>query len=540
MHNKKITCGSNALIKERILEAFNLVAGPVGKTLGPGGENVVLRSMGGAPTITKDGVTVANSIKVEDQELDLIISIIKEAADKTNRDAGDGTTTATVLAHEIYREGIKFIAAGHRPTTLQKQILEGIRKVVTELDKRAKSVDKSLDVLKKIATVSMNGDSEVANLVAEAVHAIGIDGSVTVQGSRDTQNRWTREDGVRINRGWASPAFSADQNSSKIVFENPYVLITSYDLQGPGQLQDLTVGLGPLVESRRPLLIISSGIGSSFMASLIMNGKNGTLISCPILPPYFGNVRREFFRDLAVLTGARVIDQGDGDQLAAVRTEHLGQADKIEITSSETVIIGGKGKPAEIEKRKKYLKDKLAENPTQDLDKVQERLAKLGGGIGIVELAYMSDIEFHEKKHRVEDAACACKAALESGYLPGGGVTLYHTALTVLDKSVAGEMILLNASGNVIQKLAHNASRSGEVIMETIGSSAWNPESTFDLRTGKVVNALDAGILDPVKVVKTTLMNGGSVAAALLTTGAIISDIPEKSGNPFLESYMPQ
>jgi chaperonin GroEL len=536
--SKKITCDYS--VKDQISKAFQLIAEPVGSTLGPGGRNVLMRNMGGAPTLTKDGVTVANSISVEDPELDLIISIIKEAADKTNREAGDGTTTATVLASLIYKAGQVLLSSGYKATALQREILVGLNKIANEVERRSIPVGDSLDILEKIASVSMNGDKEVAKLVAEAVHSVGVNGSVTVQGARTTQSKWWKEEGVRINRGWASPAFCSDSNSNKVVFENPYILITSYDLQGPGQLQDLANALQPLVESRRPLVIISSGIGSSFMASLIMNSKNGTLLTCPILPPYFGNVRREFFRDLSALTGARVIDHGEGDQLAAVKIEHLGQAAKIEITSSETVIIGGKGDPSKIEARKEYLRSRLGNDGVQDLDKVKERLAKLSGGIGIIEMTYLSDVEFQEKKHRVEDAACACRAAMESGYVPGGGATLYSSAAKIVNPDSPGEMVLLASIEDLVRKIASNASKSAEIIIEKMkDSSTWDEKLAYDVESGKAKDALEAGIIDPVKVVKTALMNGGSIAAALLTTGAIISDLPQKANNSFLEPYMP-
>lgn len=533
---KKVTTGEVNKVHEKIAAAFHMIAEPVGTTLGPGGKNVLLKNFTGTPMITKDGVTVARSISLEDEEQDLIASIIKEAAEKTNKEAGDGTTSATVLAYEIFKEGAKLAAAGHRPVQLQRGILEGITKVSAELDSKATKVDQTdLDILKKVATISMNGDEETAELVAKAVSAVGVTGSVTVQSSR-SGNKWYREEGVRINRGWVNPSFKEDPNSTKQVLEDCYILITSHDLQSPGQLADLGEALNPLAVKQKPVLIISSGMGASFLYSLMSNFKNGVLKSCPILPPYFGVVRREFFHDLAALTGATVIDKDEGHELAAVKLEHLGRASKVEVTAHETIIIGGQGKPEQLEKRKEALKTQLKNlKDLKDLDKVAERYAKLSGGIGIIELAHFSDVELEEKKHRVEDAANACKAALEEGFVSGGGSALYRAASKVLNTDIPGEGILLKACYNLIKRMGDNTGVSGEVIANQVKN--WGQEGfAVDLRNGTLVDAVKTGILDPAKVVKASLANGGSVAAALLTTGAIVSDIPVQS-NSFLEPY---
>lgn len=527
-------------VVESITSAYNFVAEPVGTTLGPGGRNVILRDAASRPILTKDGVTVSSNLHAETEEQELLVSIIKEAGDKTNREAGDGTTSATVLSEKVYAEGIKMVAAGHRPVDVQRQILVGTRKVLNELDSRAlKSEDwtDKLDTLKKIANISMNGDTEIASLVAEAVDAVGVTGAIAADASKNGMNSWSQRKGLKINRGWVSPGFKRDPNATKLVLENPYILVTSYTMEAPRQLAALEKVLMTLSQQNRPLLIIPSGNGARFVETFIASVANGNISGASILPPYYGNVRREFFLDLAALTGATVIDKDQGDELEAVSLEHLGQAESVEITKDSTTIIGGKGKTEVLAQRVETLKQLLQETNGPDLDKVKERLTNLSSGLATIELAHFSDLELEEKKHRVEDAAHACKAALEEGYIPGGGTGLLKAAMDVLDSKTPGELILLNACKQLVAQIANNAGNSGEVAISKVVE--WKPEDkelAINHLTGQVVSALEAGIIDPVKVVKASLMNGTSIAATLLTTGAIVSDIPEPK-HPFLEAY---
>jgi len=541
MVKKHIDTNQEKNLGDKIGKAFNLISLPVGTTFGPGGQNVLLKNMADMPLITKDGVTVAENIEVEDEALNLVISIIKEAASKTNREAGDGTTTAIVLAHEIYKEGMKFIAAGHKPVMIQRQIQSYINRVITSLNEMAIKVEEGnrTDILKKIASISMNGETEISDIVAEAVAGLGINSAITAQGSTNGKNHWYRVKGLKMNRGWTARSFCRESNTNKIIFEEPYILLTSHMLESPKQFSDLSALFETIAEKRKPILIISSGVTAGFLKYLLYHLNSGALVSCPTMPPYFGIVRYEFFKDLAAVTGARIIEEAQ-DELAAVKLEHLGVADMVEITDSSTVIMGGRGDDLAIARRKKYLESVLPKPGERDLDHVVERLSMLTGGVGTIEIAHSSHIELEEKKHRVEDACNACKAALQEGFLPGGGAGLLRAVERDSQnlKDDVGYKIISGSVKGLIKRMCENAGLAGDMVIDKLLKSEENKTIDISKPDYETKDAIEIGVIDPIKVTCCALANSASIAASLLTTGAIISDIPAKN-NGVLEPYMP-
>lgn len=525
-------------VQETILETVNLVADAVTKTMGPGGKNVMTTSQAGAPVVTKDGVTVANSIELEDEEKDLICKVIKEAASRTNKEAGDGTTTAIALTRALFKEGHKYVKAGHNVTQIKREINEGRKLVLKELNTLVNKIDDtSKETMYKglldIATISMNGETEISELVARAIADAGKYGIVNVIENNKDENELEKEGGIKLNQGWASPFFNADRSSKRIILENCKVLITSHKLQNSSQLSDIEDALKPLIKDAAPLLIISSDCSGEFLANLVQNNKQGRLINCAIRPPYFGNIRKEFFTDLGILTGATVIEAEQGHVLDRVRYEDLGSAKRVEITDVTTTIIGGAGDQSEVEQRIKVLEDEVSEVGFKDLNKVEERLAKLAGGVVLIKLANkQAHIEMEERRHRIEDAVNACKAALEDGMVPGGGAALV-VASKVLDPKILGHQILKEACYAPMKKIASNAGISGEVSIYMISTDESGTE-TVNALTGEKVNAFIEGIVDPVKVTKQALSNAVSVASILLTTDVLISDIPvDIAPNPY-------
>jgi len=521
--------------QEVILDTINLIADVVTETIGPGGRNVALPSQAGVPIVTKDGVTVASSIEFEDEEKDLICKIVRQAADRTNRQAGDGTTTSIAIARELFKEGHKFVKAGHNVTQLRREIDEGRRKVIEELNKLTIKIDESnqntlYKNLLDIATISMNGEIEVAEMVAQAIKDAGKYGIVNILENDKDENVLEKVDGIKLNQGWVSPFFAKDRGDRRIVLDDCHILITSHGLVNSSQLVDIEEALKPLIKGAKPLLIISSECSGEFLANMVANNKQGRLRNCVIRPPYFGNIRKEFYTDLAILTGGTVIEAEQGHSLERVGFEHLGHAKRIEITESETIIIGGAGKDEKIKLRIDNLKAEKEELGFKDLNKVEERLAKLAGGVVLIKLARQSHIEMEERRHRIEDAVNACKAALEDGMVPGGGAALMK-ATEVLGAN-PGEKILSKACLAPIRKIAENAGFSGDVaVYMLIGKSN---TMTVDALRQEVVDAFKEGIVDPVKVTKHALSNAVSVASTLLTTNVLISDIPvDLPPNPY-------
>jgi chaperonin GroEL len=512
--------------REKILEAIDTLADAVANTMGPGGQNVLLETQAGMPIITKDGVTVAKSIELEDSELNLVARTIREAADQTNREAGDGTTTSTVLAREIFKSGLKLVAAGENVSVLKKQIIDARNLIVAYLNESKSEIPKESrrKILKHIAQISLNGEEEIADMIASAIDQTGIHGLVTVQENTTYKDEMERVQGLEINTGWVSPFFTKKRDQEKIILEDCYVFITSHRLQNSGQLGLIENALKPLIKAGKPLLVIASTVSDSFLVNLIANNKQGQLHNCAIRPPYFGNVRKEFFTDLATMTGATVIEADKGDKLESVTFDHLGFAKRVEVGALKTVIIDGGGDPEQIKDRALQLEEKANEiELDKDLDKVHERLAKLKQGITLIKVRRESQIESEERKHRIEDAINACKAALEEGYVPGGGAALAQ-AKGKLDKSIPGHLVMREAISSPISQIAQNAGNRSQVAL---AKAELEPGKAYDAMSDKMVDPLESGIIDPVKVTKSALFNAVSVASTLLTTNVVVSRIPE-------------
>lgn len=512
-------------VRNKISEIVELFGDAVGMTMGPGGQNVLLETQAGMSIITKDGVTVANAIDLEDQESNLIARIIKQAADKTNKEAGDGTTTATVLTRSIYNQGFQLVAAGYNPNVLKKQMDLGKAKILKSLDNITTKIEESRkeETLKHIAKISLNGDDEMASIISEAVAKTGTRGLVKVVDNHVAKDELVAVKGLQFPAGWASPFF-ADANQSKITLENCAILITSHKLTTVHQLAALEKSLTYFMQKNIPVLFIASEVSGPFMANLVANQKKGSLKNAATRPPYFGMVRKEFFADLAALTGGSVIEAEEKMDLDKVEVSHYGYAKRVEITNLETTIIEGAGKPEHIAVRAHALEELAAKvDKDQDLDKVHERLAKLTGSVMLIKIARESQVEVEERKHRIEDALNATKAALESGYVPGGGAALYY-ATTELDSSIPGEMLLKKALEYPAKQICLNAGWSEKGLAELDKKDL---SKTFDARIGTIVDAYANGIIDPVKVTKAAVSNSVSVAGTLLTTNVIISKVPE-------------
>ena len=524
-------------VQDRIIAIVNLIADAVTSTMGPGGHSVLTTSLAGAPIITKDGVTVANSIELEDEEDNLIANVIKEAAEKTNKEAGDGTTTSIALTRAILVEGQKYVKAGHNVTQIKTELNKAKNKVLEELDKYVKTIDHKdkedlYNKLLAISTISMNGEIEISKLIAEAISKAGKYGIVNVIENKIDKNELEMIEGIKLNQGWVSPFFVSKRGDKRIILEDCSILITSHQLKNAAQLQALEESLKPLIKSAKPLLIIASETSNEFLSNMVANNTQGRLTNCAIRPPYFGNIRKEFFTDLAIITGATVIEAEQGHSLDKVRFAHLGRAQRVEITETSTTIIGGAGKTEAVQERIKDLDKQVKQINFKDLDKVEERLAKLAGGVVLIKLARQSTIEMEERRHRIEDAVNACKAALEEGIIPGGGVSLMRAA-TVLNDQKPGEKILLEACKEPLKRIANNAGYSGDNAIY-MAENILTDDQTIDAINQDIVYAFENGIVDPIKVTKKALTNAVSIASTLLTTNVVISDIPvDTPPNPY-------
>ena len=516
--------------RKRISHIFDILADAVGDTMGPGGQNALIVNGAGRSIITKDGVTVANSIKPGDKELDMITDIIKQAADRTNREAGDGTTTSTVLARAIFKKGLRLIESGHNVVEIKKQLDTARSKLIEAIDNGIKQdidEDKMLETLQHIAMISLNGDAEMASLVSEAVFKTGKSGIVKIQDSDSHEDKLEKEEGIQFQAGYLNPFFADKRDESKVVFENCYIFITSHKLTSAAQLGQLEKALGPLVKRGAPLLVISSECSGAFLANLMANHKASQLKNCPVRAPYWGLVRKEFYTDLAALTGAAVIEVEEGMELDQVTTEHFGFAARVEVDSLNTTIIGGRPKQGVLEHRIQALKEAAEKiDPDKDLDKVHERLAKITEGVMMIKVARTSDVESEERKYRIEDAVNACRAALADGYVPGGGATLIHASSVLANSELPGEKLLWEAIQVPLQTIAKNAGHSGEVAAEKVFNKN-NPLYAYDAIKNEVVPAYTSGIIDPAKVTKTALRNAVSVASTLLTTNVIVSPVTD-------------
>jgi chaperonin GroEL len=520
--------------RKRIQKGVQKLAAAVKVTLGPKGRNVVIDRSYGSPQITKDGVTVAKDIELEDKYENIGAQVVKEVASKTADKAGDGTTTATVLAEAIFLEGLKHLSAGANPILVNKGITKAVEKVVQELKRKSTPI-KSTKEIAQIATVSANNDEEIGSLIAKAMDKVGKDGVVTVEEGKTLETELEIVEGMNFDRGYINPYFMTDADKQEAILEDSFILICDKKISS---MKELLPILKTVVETGKGLLIIAEDIDGEALATLVVNRIRAGLKVCAVKAPGFGDRRKEILQDIATLTGGEVISEETGHKLENITLESLGSAKKIITKKDDTTIINGAGKSEAIKSRREQIKKQI-ESTTSDYDKekLQERLAKLSGGVAVINVGAATEVAMKEKKDRVDDALHATKAAVEEGILPGGGSALIHciSALDSLIKTLtiedekAGAAIVKRALEAPIRQIAINAGEEASVVFHKVlagdDSFGWNA------LTNEYVNMLDAGIIDPTKVVRLALQNASSVAGLLLTTEAVITELPQPKEN---------
>ena len=523
---KQIVFGEQA--RQRIIEGVNQLANAVRVTLGPKGRNVVLDKKFGSPTITKDGVTVAKEIELKDPLENMGAQMVREVASKTSDIAGDGTTTATVLAQAIYREGAKNVAAGANPMDIKRGIELAVEAVVGAL--RTMSNPVSGDMVAQVGTISANSDSTIGTIIATAMDKVGKDGVITVEEAKTLETSLEVVEGMQFDRGYLSPYFVTDPERMEVVFENPVILIHEKKISS---MKDLLPLLEQVAGLSRPLLIVAEDIDGEALATLVVNKLRGTLQVAAVKAPGFGDRRKAMLEDLAILTNGKAITEDLGLKLENIRVEDLGNAKKVTIDKDNTTVIEGGGTQKAIAGRVKQIRAQI-EDTTSDYDreKLQERLAKLVGGVAVIKVGAATETEMKEKKARVEDAMHATKAAVEEGIVPGGGVALLRGAkalddLTVEDDQQIGVNILRRALEEPMRWIAQNAGVEGAIVVQRVRDAAESDEG-FNAQSETYENLTKAGVIDPTKVVRTALQNAGSIASLLLTTEALIAEIPEE------------
>ncbi|PWR18256.1 chaperonin GroEL [Zavarzinia compransoris] len=516
--------------REKILRGVDILANAVKVTLGPKGRNVVIDKSFGAPRITKDGVTVAKEIELADRFENLGAQLVREVATKTADLAGDGTTTATVLAQAIVREGAKAVAAGLNPLDLKRGIDRAVAAVVADVQARAKKVSTNGEIA-QVGTISANGDAEIGKIIAQAVEKVGNEGVITVEEAKSLQTELDVVEGLQFDRGYLSPYFVTNAEKLTAELENPYILIHEKKLTA---LQPLLPLLESVVQSGRPLLIIAEDVEGEALATLVVNKLRGGLKIAAVKAPGFGDRRKAILEDIAILTNGQVISEDVGIKLETVNLSFLGSAKKIRITKDDTTVVAGAGRKALIEARAAQIKAQIAETTSDyDREKLQERLAKIAGGVALIRVGGATEVEVKEKKDRVDDAVHATRAAIEEGIVPGGGITLFYGARAIdklkpgNDDERAGIEIVRKALQAPVRQIAENSGTDGSIVVGKLlesKSTAWG----YDAQKGEFTDLLKAGIIDPAKVVRVALQDAASVAGLLITTEALITEKPEK------------
>ncbi|MGA9689396.1 MAG: chaperonin GroEL [Candidatus Sulfotelmatobacter sp.] len=540
---KQIVHGEES--RQAILRGVSLLADAVKVTLGPKGRNVVIEKKFGSPTITKDGVTVAKEIELKDGLENMGAQMVREVASKTSDVAGDGTTTATVLAQAIYREGVKTVAAGANPMALKRGIEKAVSLVCGAIDKktgeRAKGeLDKfskpvSGEMIAQVGTISANNDDTIGHIIAEAMKKVGKDGVITVEESKTLETQLEVVEGMQFDRGYLSPYFVTDPERMEVALENAYILINEKKISS---MKDLLPLLEQIAKSGKPLVIIAEDVEGEALATLVVNKLRGTLQVAAVKAPGFGDRRKAMLQDIAILTGGKAITEDLGIKLENVQVSDLGQAKKITIDKDNTTLVEGKGKHSEIEGRVKEIRSQIDKTTSDyDREKLQERLAKLVGGVAVIKVGAATETEMKEKKARVEDAMHATRAAVEEGIVPGGGVALAR-CVAALDKlkvedpdEQIGVNIVKRALQEPIRQIVENAGQEGAVVLGKVLDSK-ETNYGFNALTDEYEDLVKAGVLDPTKVVRTALTNAGSIAALMLTTEALVAEIPEKKEAP--------
>ncbi|MEN6363906.1 MAG: chaperonin GroEL, partial [Rectinema sp.] len=516
--------------RRKLLVGVEVISKAVKVTLGPKGRNVLLDKKYGAPTVTKDGVSVAKEIELEDPFENMGAQLLKEVATKTNDIAGDGTTTATVLAYSIVKEGLKAVAAGMDPMGLKRGIDQAVALAIEELKKNSKEI-KEKEEIADVASVSANNDKEIGNQIADAMEKVGKDGVITVEESKTMDTTIDFVEGMQFDRGYVSPYFATNRDTQTAILENPMILIHDKKISN---MKDLLPVLEKVAQAGKPLLIIAEDIEGEAIATLIVNHLRGTITVCAVKAPGFGDRRKAMLEDIAILTGGEVVSEELGLKLENTTVSQLGSAKTVKVDKDNTTIINGAGKAKDIQDRIAQIKKQVEDTSSDyDREKLQERLAKLAGGVAVINVGAATEVEMKEKKHRVEDALSATRAAIEEGIVPGGGIALIQAA-NALEKVVMTKMtddekvgfkITKRALEEPIRQIAENAGVDGAIIADKAKSS--KKGIGFDASKMEWVDMVKAGIIDPAKVTRSALQNAASVAALLLTTECAITDLPE-------------
>ena len=527
MAAKQMRYGTDA--QRRIGRGVDALANAVKVTLGPKGRNVVIEKSWGSPKIKKYGVTVAKEIELSDKFENMGAQMVREVASKTVDVAGDGTTTATVLAQAIYREGAKMVAAGHNPMDLKRGVDKAVEAVVKSLEKLSRKVEGAKEI-EQVGTISANGDETVGKLLAEAMEKVGKEGVISVEEAKGMETILEVVEGMQFDRGYLSPYFVTDTERMECVLDDPYILFYEKKLSN---MRDLVPLLEQVVKQQKSLLLIAEDVEGEALATLVVNRLRGTLKIAAVKAPGFGDRRKEMMKDMAILTGGEVISEDLGMKLESVTLKQLGRAAKVKIDKDNTTIVDGQGKKADIKGRTDLLRRQIEETSSDyDREKLQERLAKLAGGVAVIKVGAATEVEMKERKDRVDDALHATRAASQEGIVPGGGVALVR-AQAALDKiqglsdeELIGVRIVRRALEEPLRQIAQNAGLEGSVVVDKVraGKGAFG----FDARAEEYVDLLDRGILDPTKVVRTALQNAASVSGLLLTTDALIAELPKE------------
>jgi chaperonin GroEL len=513
--------------RQTLLRGVEKLARAVKATLGPSGRNVIIDKKFGSPTVTKDGVSVAKEIELDDPYENMGAQLIKEVSSKTSDIAGDGTTTATVLAEAIYKEGLRNVTAGANPISLQRGILEASKAIVAQLAEISKEVSDSKEIA-QVATVSANWDKEIGGIIADAMDKVGKDGTITVEEAKGIETTLDVVEGMQFDKGYLSPYFVTDPDSMDCNLENAYILINEKKISN---LKDLLPVLEKIAKTGKPLLIIAEDVEGEALAALVVNKLRGTLNIAAVKAPGFGDRRKAMLEDIAVLTGGKCMTEDLGIKLENIELDDLGEAKRITIGKEETIIVEGGGDPKKISGRVGQIRKQIADTTSDyDREKLQERLAKLAGGVAVINVGAATESEMKEKKARVEDALHATRAAVEEGIVPGGGTALIRATAQIGELGLSGDeetgaSIIISAIESPLRQLAANAGLEGALIVEKVKNASGN--EGYNVATGEYVDLIEAGVVDPTKVTRSALQNAASISGLMLTTEALITDIPE-------------
>jgi chaperonin GroEL len=526
---KQITVGEDA--RQSLLKGVNILSNLVKATLGPRGKNIILDKKFGSPNSTKDGVTVAKEVELKDAWENMGAQLVKEVASKTSDVAGDGTTTATVLAQAIYGEGLKYVTSGANPMLLKKGIDKAVEAVVEDIKKISRDV--SGEMIAQVGAISANNDQSIGTIIAEAMDKVGKDGVITVEEAKGLETTMEIVEGMQFDRGYLSPYFVTDPERMECVLENPVILLHEKKISN---LRELLPLLENVAKMGRPLVVVAEEVEGEALATLVVNKLKGTLVSAAVKAPGFGDRRKAMLEDIAVLTGGRVITEDIGVKLENIGLDWLGEAQKVVIDKDNTTIVEGKGKSTDIQARIKQIRTQIDETTSDyDREKLQERLAKMVGGVALIKVGAATETELKEKKARVEDAMHATKAAVEEGIVPGGGVALLRAQKALEALKVEGDMliginIVKRALEEPLRQIAGNAGWEGSVVVEKV--KEMKQDQGFNALSEKYEDMIKSGILDPTKVVRIALQNASSIAGLLLTTEGLVAELPEEEKGP--------